>query len=76
MIGKQGFIIKSLMVKTGTFISLVSPNPMKRPSLIRDKKVYVTPNEGMARFRVKGTEDGVELVIAQVRRWSAWKCDF
>ena len=66
MIGKQGFIIKSLMIKTGTFISLVSPNPMKRPSLLREKKVYVTPNEGMARFRVKGTEEGVELAIAQV----------
>ena len=70
VIGKQGFIIKSLMTKTGTFISLVSPNPVRKPNEEKKKKHFmcVSASPGMVRFIVKGEEDAVDLALSQFRR--------
>ena len=70
VIGKQGFIIKSLMIKTGTFIQMVSQNPLKKnnPATANTTNQFVTPNPGMSRFRIKGSEEGVENAIIQFRR--------
>ena len=71
VIGKQGFIIKSLMIKTGTFIQMVSQNPLKKnnPAVATNTtNQFITPNPGMSRFRIKGSEEGVELAVTQFRR--------
>ena len=69
VIGKQGFIIKSLMIKTGTFIQMVSQNPLKKnnPATANTTNQFITPNPGMSRFRIKGSEEGVNLAVVQFK---------
>lgn len=55
------------MTKTGTFIALVSPNPMKKKGTAPDRHT-VTPNAGMSRFKVSGAQEDVEAAVAQFSR--------
>ena len=57
------------MIKTGTFIQMVSQNPLKKnnPATANTTNQFITPNPGMSRFRIKGREEGVNLAVVQFK---------